>query len=319
MRAPRFRHPPATRCLLALVVPWSLAVGGCGRGDAITVGSKNFTESVLLGEIAAQALEQAGYAVVRKLDLGGTFVCHEALVAGQIDVYVEYTGTAYGAILERPTTRDRRQVRRIVDSVYGARWDLEWTEPLGFDNTFAMLIRRADAEQLGVSTLSQAAPFAPQWRAGFGYEFMEREDGYAGLTRTYDLTFKGQPSVMDLGLTYRALADGKVDIIAGNSTDGQIAALDLVPLVDDRRYFPPYEAAPVARRATLRSHPGVRDVLRRLGGTIDAAAMRAMNYEVDVKKRDVSVVAREFLAALRAQRPPASPGTRPAQGSDSAS
>ena len=265
----------------------------------MTVCSKNFTESVLLGEIVAQQLERHEIRVRRKLNLGGTFVCHEALVAGEVDTYVEYTGTAHSAILGLPTERDAEVVYRLVDSAYGARWDLEWTEPLGFDNTFAMLVRGETARQHGLETLSDAVPHAGSWRPGFGYEFMERADGYRGLVETYSLVFRTRPAVMDLGLTYRALADGQVDIIAGNSTDGQIAALGLVHLADDRRYFPPYEAAPVVRRDAFERFAGLRDALAALGGTIDEAAMQRMNFLVDVERRDVRNVAAEFVAGLR--------------------
>ncbi len=282
---------------LGLLVP--LLLVGCGGSETITVGSKNFTESVILGELVAQQLEREGFGVDRRLNLGGTFVCHEAITAGQIDVYVEYTGTAHSAILELPTLRDPERVRQLVDSAYEARWNLAWTAPLGFDNSFAMLIRREDAQRLGVSTLSQAAAHAPDWRPAFGYEFMERADGYEGLTDTYDLEFETSPAVMELGLTYRALAEGRVDIVAGNSTDGQIEALDLVHLEDDKNYFPPYEAIPVVRRQTLERHPGVRQALNALGGTIDGAAMRRLNYLVDVEHRDVRAVVREFLGEQR--------------------
>jgi len=275
---------------------------GCSRGDRpVVIGSKNFTESVILGELLAQQLERAGIPVERKLNLGGTFVCHQAIVAGQLDAYVEYTGTAYAAVLRLPATGDPSRVREAVDSAYRARWHLVWGPSLGFDNTFAMLVRRTDAERLGVKTLSQAVAYATNWRAGFGYEFLERADGYAGLAARYGLKFRGPPSVMDLGLTYRALAEGKVDIIAGNSTDGQIKALNLLQLVDDRRYFPPYEAAPVVREETLRRYPALREVLDALGGAISAATMRDLNFRVDVEHRDVREVVREFLerAGLR--------------------
>jgi osmoprotectant transport system substrate-binding protein len=275
---------------------------GCSHGHRpVVIGSKNFTESVILGELLAQQLERAGIPVERKLNLGGTFVCHQAIVAGQLDAYVEYTGTAYAAVLRLPATGDPSRVREAVDSAYRARWHLAWGPSLGFDNTFAMLVRRADAERLGVKTLSQAVAYATNWRAGFGYEFLERADGYAGLAARYGLKFRGPPSVMDLGLTYRALAEGKVDIIAGNSTDGQIKALNLLQLVDDRHYFPPYEAAPVVREETLRRYPALREVLDALGGAISAATMRDLNFRVDVEHRDVREVVREFLerAGLR--------------------
>lgn len=287
-------RPPATAIgLLGL-----LLASGCGRSDAVIVGSKNFTESVILGELVAQQLERYGIPVTRKLNLGGTLVCHRAIVAGQLDVYVEYTGTAYAAILQLPPERDPLRVRQTVDSIYRARWGLVWTEPLGFENTFAILIRRKDAERLGIRTLSEAVPYAKTWRPVFGYEFMERADGYRGLVETYGLEFAGSPGTMDLGLTYRALADGVADVIAGNSTDGQIQALDLFALEDDRNYFPPYEAAPVIRAAVLERYPVAREALRALGGRLDEATMRMLNYQVDVARRTVAEVVREFLQQI---------------------
>lgn len=275
-----------------------LAVACSGGRHPVVIGSKNFTESVVLGEIVAQQLERAGVPIERKLNLGGTFVCHEALIAGQLDAYVEYTGTAYSAVLKLPAVADPRLVSATVGAAYRSRWHLTWTPSLGFDNTFAMLVRRADAERLHVRTLSEAAPFARQWRAAFGYEFMERADGFPGLAARYGLAFRAAPSVMDLGLTYRALAGGTVDIIAGNSTDGQIKALDLFQLADDLHYFPPYEAAPVVREEILRRYPAARRALDALGGTISAETMRNLNYQVDVQHRDARQVAAEFLQHL---------------------
>jgi glycine betaine/choline ABC-type transport system substrate-binding protein len=273
-------------------------LAGCAGTDAVTVGSKNFTESVILGEIVAQVLERAGVDVKRRFNLGGTFIGHEAIRNGQIDAYVEYTGTAYSAILELPVERDPAKVWSRVDSVYRERWDLVWMPPLGFNNTFAMLVRGADARRLGITTLSEAAAYSGRWRPGFGYEFMERADGLDGLVDAYGLEFGERPAVMELGLTYRALASGAVDIIAGNSTDGQIAALDLFHLADDKRYFPPYEAAAVVRTDVLARDPEVGRALRRLTGTIDDVTMRRLNYLVDVERRDVRVVAQEFLDSI---------------------
>jgi glycine betaine/choline ABC-type transport system substrate-binding protein len=264
------------------------------------VGSKNFTESVILGELLAQHLERLGYPVDRRLNLGGTFICHEAIVNGQIDAYVEYTGTAYGAVLQSPLVSDRERVTAIVDSAYDERWNLEIGPPLGFDNTFALLVRGADARRLGIATLSEAAAHTGAWRPGFGYEFMERADGYRGLVSTYGLSFERQPTVMDLGLTYRALAEGEVDIIAGNSTDGQIEALDLFHLADDRAYFPPYEALAIFRFEAAERHAGLREALAQLGGTIDAPTMRHLNYLVDVEKRDYRSVVGTLLDSLAA-------------------
>jgi osmoprotectant transport system substrate-binding protein len=275
-----------------------LLISCSGATDRIVVGSKNFTESVLLGEIVAQQLERYGLDVDRRFNLGGTFVCHSAMVAGQLDVYIEYTGTAHSAILELPVVKDPVRVRRAVDSIYRDRWDLVWTEPLGFNNTFAMLIRGEMARRLGIETLSQAARYTDGWRLGAGYEFIERADGYRGLVAAYNMSFADQPIEMDLGLTYRALAEGRVDMIAGNSTDGQIAALDLFHLRDDRGYFPPYEAVPVVRREIIQRYPAVGQALRGLEGTISSAEMIELNRKVDVEKRDVRDVAREFLSTI---------------------
>jgi glycine betaine/choline ABC-type transport system substrate-binding protein len=269
-----------------------------GDGERIIVGSKNFTESVLLGEIVAQQLESYSMQVDRKLNLGGSFICHNAIVAGQLDVYVEYTGTAYSAILEMPDERDPAIVRAAVDSVYEVRWDLVWTEPLGFNNTFALLIRNEDAVRLGISRLSEAVRHSGSWRFGAGYEFIERADGYRGLLEFYKFSFRGEPLEMDLGLTYRALAEGTVDIIAGNSTDGQIEALGLYHLEDDRGYFPPYEAASVVRADLLERVPSVRAALAELANAITEQEMRRLNHQVDIERRDVSDVAREYLASL---------------------
>ncbi|HTT68230.1 MAG TPA: glycine betaine ABC transporter substrate-binding protein [Gemmatimonadales bacterium] len=286
-------------CLLASCAP---------RGNRVVVGSKNFTEQDILGEIIAQQLERrTTLTVERKLHLGGTFVCHQALVAGKIDVYPEYTGTALVAILQQPPTADPDSAYGRVQLQYAARYHATWLAPFGFDNTFAMLVRGADARRLGIRTISDAARFAPTWRAGFGYEFADRADGWPGLAKLYGLKLAAAPRTMDLGLTYRALADSVVDLIAGNSTDGQIAALRLVQLVDDRRYFPSYQAAPVVGDAALGRHPEIRAALAELAGTIGDTTMQRLNYEVDVRHRGAAEVAREFLAGLGAGRAPAAP------------
>lgn len=270
---------------------------GCAGRDRVVVGSKNFTESDLLAEIAAQQIERrAGLSVERRLHLGGTFVCHQAIISGQIDLYVEYTGTAYTAVLQHPLLRDRASVYRTVAAEYARRFGVVWGKPLGFDNTFAILVRHADAARDGLARISDLAKVAPHWRAGFGYEFLERADGFAGLAKTYGLRFAGPPATMDLGLTYRALADGQVDVIAGNSTDGQIAALDLVALEDDRRYFPPYEAALLIRGQTLTAHPAIGGALAELAGKLSSGEMRRLNALADVEHRDIATIAREWLA-----------------------
>ncbi|MFC1639775.1 glycine betaine ABC transporter substrate-binding protein [Gemmatimonadota bacterium] len=278
---------------------WALSwVSSCGTGDSVVVGSKNFTESILLGELVAQKLEEHNIAVDRRFNLGGSFICHNAQVNGQLDIYVEYTGTAYTAILEMSDERHPERVRAIVDSVYAERWNLIWAEPLGFDNTFAMLVRGEDARRLNVHSISEAIPHIPDWRLGAGYEFIERADGLRGLQTHYGVVFSEAPTELDLGLTYRALAEGRVDIIAGNSTDGQIDALDLYHLSDDRGYFPPYEAVPIVRAATLERFPQMMEALLELAGAMSEAEMRRLNMLVDVERMDVREVAADFLRSL---------------------
>ncbi len=223
-------------------------------------------------------------------------MCHQAITSGRIDLYVEYTGTAYTAVLKHPPVADRDSVYRTVARDYAQRFGLEWGKPLGFNNTFAITVRRRDAARYGLRRISDLARLAPRWKAGFGYEFLERADGFTGLAKVYGLTFSQPPTAMDLGLTYRALAERRVDVIAGNSTDGQIAKLDLVALSDDRGYFPPYQAAPVIRAAVLEKHPAVTAALAELGGKISDAEMRRLNALADVEHTDIADIARTWLA-----------------------
>jgi osmoprotectant transport system substrate-binding protein len=277
-----------------------LATGGCGKrgGENIVVASKNFTEQIVLGEMFAQQIEaHSAVRVERRLNLGGTFICHDGLVSGKIDIYPEYTGTALTAVLNDAVQSDPAEVLRRVREEYVARFKVEVMPPLGFNNTFAMVVRGDDADKLHLHTISDITPYAPKWRAGFGYEFMERPDGYRGWMAAYGLHFAGAPKILDLGLLYRALADNQVDLVAGNSTDGVIASLHMVVLDDDRHYFPPYEAVPLVRRATLEKHPEVREALGALAGKISVDEMRMMNYAVDGEHRDPADVVRAFRKA----------------------
>ncbi len=291
------RAVAATAIALALIV--GAGFGLSGRwGTRVIIGSKNFSEQVILGELLAQAVERGtDLRVDRRLNLGGTFICEEALRSGAIDAYVEYTGTALTAIFHQPTTRDRAEVYARVASAYAATGRTT-LPPLGFNNTFAILIRAADARRLHLKTISDVSAYTPKWKAAFGYEFLEREDGYKGLAGTYHLRFAGPPRVMDLTLSYRALASGAVDLIAGDATNGLIKGLDLFMLEDDRRYFPPYDAIPVVRTQALAAHQELRAAIERLAGRISEETMREMNYEVDVRHRDAGAVVREFLDAL---------------------
>lgn len=263
----------------------------------IVVTAKDFSEQVILGEIVAQALEAEGVAVERQFELGGD-LCHRGLVSGQLDVYVEYTGTMDVAILKNTPLTDPRAVYDRVAAAYASRFGLDVGKSLGYDNTYAILVRGDDARWLGLRTVSDAARYAPTWRAGFGQDFVSRADGYAGFAKAYGLRFREAPAEMELSLTYRALASGQVDIIAGNATDGLIETLGLVQLEDDRRYFPPYEAVPVYRRDALEREPGLGRALDRIAGRITSAEMRRMNLAVDGEKRSPREVAAEFLATV---------------------
>jgi len=266
------------------------------HSDRIVIGSKNFTESFILGELFAQEIEARTHLKVeRRFYLAGTYICHQAILAGRIDVYPEYTGTALTAILKQQATGSKQDVYRRVKDEYERRFGLTLGPALGFNDTFAMEIRGEDARRLHITTLSQATAFAPQWRAGFGYEFMERPDGYRGLAANYGLRFAEPPRIMDLGLLARALRDHQIDMAAGNATDGLIPALDLFVLEDDRHYFPPYEAVPVVREQTLQLHPEVARALAELAGKISDREMQQLNYAVDGQHRDVKEVAGQFL------------------------
>ena len=281
--------------VIVAVTAGAFALTARGSREVIRIGSKNFTEQIILGEIVAQTIEtRTRLPVERRLNLGGTFICDRAVRSGDVDAYVEYTGTAQTAIFHQPVDTDSRRVFEAVKTRYAAG-GLSLLDPLGFENTFAMLIRGDDASRLGVRTLSQAAPLASSWRAGFGYEFLQRQDGYPGLARTYGLHFARPPTAMDLSLIYRALAERQVDLIAGDATSGLIDAYGFAMLEDDRHYFPPYDAAVVARSAMLLAHPEVKDALATLSGRISVADMRRMNRAVDADHRDAADVAREFL------------------------
>jgi osmoprotectant transport system substrate-binding protein len=266
--------------------------------SGIVVGCKNFTEQLILGEIFQQMLEHdCRVPVDGRFYLAGTYICQQAILAGRIDIYPEYTGTALAAVLKQKASGDAAQVYEQVKQEYRQRFDLDVFPPLGFNNSFAMVMRGEDARRLGLMRLSQLASEAPHMRLGVGYEFLERADGYNGLVRAYDLKFAEAPRVMDLGLLYRALQNRAVDIVAGSNTDGLIAALGCVVLDDDRHYFPPYDAVPIARPQMLRLFPAAAGVFERLAGRISAEEMRRMNFAVDGEKRDAAAVAREFLEA----------------------
>jgi osmoprotectant transport system substrate-binding protein len=272
------------------------------RGNSIVIGAKNFTEQVVLGELVAQEIEAVfvseghpGEHVERRFYLAGSYLCQQALVSGRIDGYVEYTGTALTAILKQPLppVKDPAAVFATVKSLYESRYKIRVEPGLGFEDTFAMVVRGDDADRDHLAKISDVQPRANQMRLGVGYEFQARPDGLAGLESAYALHF-GTPRVMDLGLLYRALASHQVDIVAGNSTDGPIRALGFRVLVDDRHYFPPYEAVPLIREDSLAQHPEIQIAMTRLAGQVSAGEMQTMNDAVDGRHEDVAEVVRRF-------------------------
>jgi osmoprotectant transport system substrate-binding protein len=290
---------PLRLCVI-LFLSLSLSIlSACRKSQPhLTIGSKFFTEQVVLAELLAQHIEaRTGIHVDRKSNLGGTLLCQKALLSGDLDLYVEYTGTALTAVLNESPSPDSSDVYTRVKQGYAQHFNLEVTEPLGFENTFAMVVRAEDAQRLHLRNTTDIAPFAPKMRAGFGYEFLERPDGFRGWSQLYGVHFAAPPSVMDLGLIYRALVDKKVDIVAGNSTDGLIDALHLVPLIDDKHYFPPYDAVPIVRRDALAKFPQLRAALADLANKIPAEEMRRLNSEVDANQRDPAKVVRAFRAS----------------------
>jgi glycine betaine/choline ABC-type transport system substrate-binding protein len=287
---------------LACVIPIALLVScSNSRKPPIVVGSKNFTEQVLLGEVTAQQIERRlGQMVDRRLNLGGTLLAHQALILGDISMCPEYTGTASTNILKLPPDQNPEVVLNRVRDEYSTRWKLVWLNPLGFDNSFAMAIRGPESRANKLETMSDAVRYRKDWVLGAGYEFASRPDGLPALMRTYALGLRGgTPKTMDLGLLYKALEDKQVDMIAANVTDGMLSVQDLTVLKDDKRAFPPYQAALVVRSDIMTAYPALRTALGELSGKISAETMRKLNYQVDGNHRPVSAVAAEFLRTIK--------------------
>jgi osmoprotectant transport system substrate-binding protein len=283
------------RALFLSTILLTLTACAPPRSSHIVIGAKDFTEQVILGELLAQEIEASGGAPVeRRFWLAGSYLCQQALISNRIDAYVEYTGTALTAILKQPLDRNPAQVDATITRLYDQRYNVRVFPSLGFQDTFAMVIRGSDARRLHLRNLTDITPYAPTWRLGVGYEFAERPDGLRGLSSAYNLHFQGDPRTMELGLLYRSLAAHQVDIVAGNSTDGAIRALDFTALEDDRHYFPPYEAVPLVREDSLRRWPQISAALQRLAGKITADDMRAMNLAVDAQHQDVAEVVHNF-------------------------
>jgi osmoprotectant transport system substrate-binding protein len=275
---------------------WASGIVGCTKERPITVGSKNFTEQVILGEIVAQHLEhRLGRHVDRKLDLGGTMLAHQALVKGDIDLYPEYTGTALATVLKLPPVHNPAAALALVRAEYQTRFSVEWMDPLGFNNTFAMVMRGDDARKSKIATLSEAGRYSRGWSIGVGYEFQQRPDGLAGLLKTYNLPLDGSPKTMDLGLLYTALEQRQVNMVAGNATDGQLSVLDVLVLLDDQHYFPPYDCALAVRSDIVKDNPVLRIALSELSGQFTDLTMRKLNHEAGGAHRPVREIAEQFL------------------------
>jgi osmoprotectant transport system substrate-binding protein len=269
---------------------------GCGPRNHLVVGSKNFTEQLILGEIIAQHIEARTHQPVeRKLDLGGTLLAHQALVAGDIDMYPEYTGTAFTNVLKRSGVTDPAVVLEQIRAEYASGFHLDWLDPLGFDNSFAMTIRGEEARARHLQTLSDAAADPMGFSLGAGYEFLTRPDAYGALNRAYSIKWTGPPKSMDLGLLYQALEQKQVSMAAANTTDGLLNKLDVTVLKDDKHVFPPYQACIVIREQTLAQYPDLRAILTELSGKISDTQMRSMNYAVDAQHRAARDVAKDFL------------------------
>jgi osmoprotectant transport system substrate-binding protein len=286
------------------IIPCFLAaifIAGCvNRQDTIVVGSKNFTEQAILGELLAQQIEaKTKLHAERRFYLAGTYICHQALLAKRIDMYVEYTGTALTAVLKEPPQKSPQAVLEQVRSEYARRFHLLVELPLGFNDSFAIVVRGNDARNDHLQTISQAAKYAPRWRAGFGYEFMERPDGYGGFVKTYGLKFAGEPRIMDLNLLYRALVAHQVDIIAGNTTDGQLLTNNFTVLDDDKHYFPPYQAVTIVRDEIAKEHPDLLAAISELSGKVSDRDMQQMNYQATAQHKDIRIIVHGFLASKR--------------------
>jgi osmoprotectant transport system permease protein len=281
--------------ILGLLLAGAIGLNYRQASPTIAIGSKNFTEQIILGELLAQQIESHTHIKVeRQLNLGGTFICHEAVKAGQIAGYVEYTGTSLTAILKQEVSKDPQVVFNNVKQAYDRQFKLEVMSPLGFENTFAFIVRNDDAKRLNIKNLSEAARYTPQLRGGFGYEFLERKDGYPALAKTYGLKF-AKTQQMEFGLMYQALKDKSVDLIAASSTDGLIPILNLVVLEDDKKYFPPYQAVPVFNQAILNKYPELRTAVNQLAGLISTQDIQKMNYQVDNRSMPAAQVVREWL------------------------
>jgi osmoprotectant transport system substrate-binding protein len=287
--------------LTVFLIVASMLLTACSTQNAdsgkptVRIGSKNFTESLILGEMYALALENAGYKVERKLNLGGTLVAHEALKSGDIDMYPEYTGTGLIDILKLPAKSDPKEVYDIVSKNYKEKFNLIWLEPTQVNDSQGLVTTKKVAEKYNLYTVSQLANLAPRLRMAAVPEFEEREDGLKGLKKFYGgFNFKSI-KLYDYGVKYRVLLNGEADVTVGFTTDGDLTNPNLVLLKDDKRFWPPYYVAPVVRADLLQKDPGIEKVLNEVSSKIDSKKMQQLNAEVDIQKREYTEVAKEFL------------------------
>ncbi len=282
--------------IVAIAVIVSLTLCGCSGGDKITIGSKDFGENIVLGEMYAQLIENhTDLKVDRKLNMGGTFVCFEAIKNGDIDVYTEYTGTALTAQLNMDVISDPDEAYLVVKNEFEDQFGVKWLEPLGLNNTYALGVTNEVYEEYGVETYSELAAISKNLRFGSDHEFFDRQDGYDGLVELYGMDFKGEPKKMDISLKYQAIGSGEMDVTNVFATDGPIRKHNLKVLKDDKNFFPPYYASPIVRIETLKKYPELEDVLNMLAGLIDDDTMTDLNFKIDVEGENIETVALDFL------------------------
>lgn len=285
--------------MIAALLVMTLALSGCG-GDkkSVVIGSKDFSESIILGEMFAQLIENnTDIEVVRKLNMGGTFVCFEAIKNGDIDIYPEYTGTGLTAQLKMDVITDSEEAYRVVAEEFNKQFDIKWLSPLGLNNTYTLAVTQEVAEEFGVETFSDLAAVSEDLIFGAEHEFFNRQDGFEGLVEAYGMEFKGEPKKMQVALKYQAIGNGDMDVTDAFATDGQIIQYNLKILEDDKGFFPPYYVAPIVKNETLEQFPELEEVLDRLAGLIDDATMTELNYRVDVEGESVETVATDFLTS----------------------
>ena len=273
--------------------------GSASKGDTVVIGSKNFTEQMIVGNIMADRIEaNTDLKVDRKLHLGGTSVCSEAIKKGGsesgIDIYMEYTGTGLVDILNMEPTTDADEAYNTVKKEYKDKWDIDWLERWGFNNTYTLAVKKDFAEKNNLKTYSDLGRLADKLTLGCTMEFVERKDGYPGLKEKYGYDFKNVKG-MDMGVRYTAIDNDDVQVISATSTDGQLISYNLKTLEDDKKFFPPYDAAPIVRGEVLKKHPEIADELNKLADTITDEDMQKLNYQVDGEGKDEAEVAKEYL------------------------